>query len=144
MYSSNPLVLRFDDVAKNGLRESLSSLVFSRRALFKPLPIESVAIIKKVFKLVHAPEYDFICFNSALKDRFTDPSEAAAKVFTEGLEFCLKEFPYYDAFSVVCSVFSLALQVQTKPNKHTAEDEAGIDVSRVKARFLQSTVPIPA
>ena len=89
MYSSNPLVLRFDDIATNGLRQNLSSLVFSRSAHFKPLPTESVAIIKKVFKLV-PPEYDFICFNSALKDRFTDPCEAGAKTLTEGLEFCLK------------------------------------------------------
>jgi hypothetical protein len=90
MYSSKNLVLRFDNFAENGLSQSLSNLGFSRSAHFKILQTEFVAIIENVFKLVHAPEYNFICFNSAVTDRLTNSTEAEAKSFTTELKFCLK------------------------------------------------------
>ena len=53
--------------------------------------------------------------------------------------FPFNEFPYCDAFSVVCDVFQLALEIRnSKVNKYEGEE---ISAERVKLKLVPSPPP---
>ena len=103
-------LVRFDDHCKNRLRTMLLISVYSKKNLRSTLSVGGVDIIKSVFQIQCNDEYEFICFNKLLEQRFSDSSIDCANKFKSSLEFAIQEFPYCDGFGVACEVFQLAMR----------------------------------
>ena len=122
--SNKPQVLRFDGVCRMELAQRVNGLLHGKGISNRPLPVSTISIGESGFPFAHAPEYEFVTTNPHLKMRFIDASVLGAAHFKTSLEFAFNEFPYSDAFSVVCDVFKLALEIK-KPSAISPSKRAG-------------------